>query len=427
MNLTIRSTTKPPSATAVVAGPRLWAPVGLAALAVLPVIAPGLAFAALSAAGLLAVMTRLGGRSALTNLKGLPWLALGAALGLAALVLAMTPLTIGGVHPLWAPVGKGGGAVIDREGALAGTLTLAGLLLFFLLAAVTGARSERARQTSQALLAVLTVTELGLIGAQLFKLNPPAGLAAFIAGLILLLASASLVQARKAERPRGWLGPIRIAPGSAALIVLSGVALGVEGGVQAVAAAGCALILFHSWEALAGGGEGKMRRGPLLTVLGLLAAAALAVTVSTLIWAQPTAGSPQAISDAVHWKAALASPFAGYGAGSAEAVAHLSMDRLTLSALQLFPRPSSAYLSLFEQAGALALIPFVLVLGYAAWSLIDASVRRRRLTTAYRASVAALLFALLDAAVSPAPATLAGAAPLILLLGCAFGAARANR
>jgi hypothetical protein len=365
MSLKTRST-RQAAAPAMSAAPRRpWAAGGLAVLALAPAgmsllhwADSGVALAALYSLSIIAVLATNGGRAAFTGLSGLTAPALCWTVGLAALILAMTPLAIGGVHPFWTFVDGPGAAVLDREAAFHGLLTLAGLAGLFLVSAVAGARSERARQTVRGLLVGALVAVILLAVASLTPLKPPEGLVAVLAGLSLLLAAATATQAWKAERPRSALGRLRVAPASSAVFVAAVIVLGLFGGVQALASAGFALLVFAAWEVLASGGEGKLRRGPTLVVLGLIGVAALAIAVSALAWAnQP--GSPQSISDDVHWRAALASPWAGYGAGSLEDVARLSMDRLNLAAMRAFPRPSSSYLAALEQVGVLALAPFV--------------------------------------------------------------------
>jgi hypothetical protein len=386
----------------------------------------GLGVAAVAPVVLVIVLSLRRGRQVFTGLSGWPMAALAFGLGCLALASAMTPFAPGGVHPLWAAVGQGA-AVLDLEAALCGLLALGGLAALFCVFAVLGARPERTRQAALALQWLLLVVAAAMIAAGLSGLKPVQGLPSALAGLGLLLSAGSCAQSWKAERPRGWLGRLRAAPGSIIAALLFTALLALAGGVGALAAAGFSLAVFSIWESLAKGGEGKLRRGPLLLVLGLVGLAMAAVALSILAMADAPAGSAQAISNAVHWKAVLASPWLGYGPYSGDLVARLSMDRLTVGALQAAPLPSSAYLAALEQGGVLESVPIALALGAIVWSIIDASVRRRRLTTFYRVAVASVGFYLLYGVVSPAPLALAAVAPLVLMLGCSFGAARSGR
>lgn len=404
-----------------------------AALAVAPAAAfavsgplVGLALAVVAPFAFLIILASPYGRSAVLGLSG--WRIVAAATVLAglALISAMTPFAPGGVHPLW-PANAPGAAVLDLEAALSGLLALAGICILFVVFAVLGARAERVRQASQSLQWLLLGAEAVLLAATLAGHPPTAGLPAALAGLGLLLCAGTSAQTWKAERPRGWLGRLRAAPASSAAALAFALILGLFGGVGALAAAGFSLAVFTTWEVLAKGGEGKLRRGPLLLVLGLVGLATASIALSILAVANAPAGSAEAISNTVHWKAVLASPWLGYGPYSSDLVARLSMDRLTLDALRRVPAPASAYLAALEQGGVLMVLPMAVGLGSIAWSLIDASVRRRRLTTFYRVAVAALGFFVLYGVVSPAPLTLAATIPMVFILGCGFGAARSSR
>ncbi len=385
-----------------------------------------LAFAVVASLALVAALCLTGGRASFTGLSGWIVIAVAFGLGYLALASAMTPFPPGGVHPLWAPTGTGA-AVLDLEAALSGLLALGGLAASFCLFAILGARTERTRQAAVSLQWLLLGLDLSLFFAAFAGIKPIPGLPSILAGLGLLLAAGASAQTWKAERPRGWLGRLRASPGSSAAATIFALILALDGGVGALAAAGFSLAAFTVWEILAKGGEGKLRRGPLLLVLGLIGLAMAAIALSILAMASAPAGSAQAISNTVHWKAVLASPWLGYGPYSSELVARLSMDRLTFHALQAVPLPSSAYLAALEQGGVLVTAPMAVALGAVVWSIIDASVRRRRLTTFYRVAVAATGFYLLYGVVSSAPLTLAAVAPLLFLLGCGFGAARSSR
>ena len=401
---------------------------GVVALALVPTTAliagwVGLGLSLAAAIAVLGALISTTGRAALLSVSGLAWPAAGFAAGIGAIVLAMTPLAPGGAHPLWTTIG-GGGAVLDREAALEGVLALCGVAAAFLLSAAIGARSDRARRAIQALAWASLVEAVGLVVVGAAGL---AGVPALLAGFSVLLQFSRLIQIWKVERPRGWSGRFSTAPGALAAIgfgLVCVAALSGWGDLVALVAAG---VLLGGWEALDATGQGRMRRGPLFVVLSLVGLALAGAAVSTLS-AIPAAGeSGQVLSNDVHWRAVLASPWLGYGPGSAPAVAALEMDRRTLPALLKFPNPDVAYLSALEQVGALGVAPFALAVIAVLATLINASVRRRRATGLYRLAAAAAGYYALVGLVSAAPLSSVGAAPLAVLVGCAFGAAKAAR
>lgn len=417
-----------------------WAASGGALLSVMPLalagIFPastlGLALAAITCVSLALALATVRGRAALLSLTGYRVAAAGMGLGLIAIALAMTPWPPGGVHPLWAPVGAGA-AVLDEQSALSGLLALGGLAALFLVSAILGTASERARQAVSILQGLLVAIQVSVVATDVAfthrsATDVPASSAFVVltAGLNLVLAIAATVQAWKMERPRRWVGRLTTAAWPITVAVISCLLVVILGGVQAAACAGCAAAMFIAWEFLARGGVGSLRSGPLLLATGLAAAALIALTTLILLATAPAATAPQAVSNAVHTRAVLASPWLGYGPGSTDAVARLSMDRLNLSAMQVRPLPASGYLLSLEQGGVLTAAPMAAALLAVVWALVEASVLRRRLTTLFRAVVCCALFCALFAAISAAPATVCGAAPMVFLLGCGFGAARSR-
>jgi hypothetical protein len=343
---------------------------------------------------------------------------------LVALGLAATPFAPGGAHPFWQPIGPGA-AVLDLEACFLGGSVLVGLSLAVLIAAKAGADRTTAPRTIAALpfIMLLPAIALGLRYGVYAEAATGSLLAVFLGSSLVLCAGSSLRSWRDVGAPGV---PRRMQDVGAAPWITLACALGL-GIVQpkALVAAIAALFVLMGWELLAAGGAGRLRRGPLLGVLGL--GVLVVVSAVGVGLARMDASSAGEACWRAHLGAAMAAPWLGYGPGSMAAIASLSMTRENVAALSDPPCPPSAYLAAFEQGGALVAVPLVLALVSLIWSAVSGSVRRRGMAGPVRALVCSVGFCALFAAVDAAPGTLAGLTPALMMLALAVGVSRAGR
>ena len=363
-----------------------------------------------------------------------------ALMGLAAVatVLASTPLAPGGVHPIWASVGRRGGASLDREGLWLGLLQLGGLAAVFLAALFAGLKGDRARGLIPAISAMALV--LGVCdfvpGAAVPGTQGEAGGALF--GLALILSAATVLSRRRALKDaaqRGGagqgggesevspLGVIRAAPLSGIVALASATALVLINRPALAACAAVLLLLLALWEFIAGGRSGGLQRGASLVLMAVFAALALATGALVL---QKFGGLPDPETHPLfgtHLTALQASPWMGYGLDSTEAMLRLNADRLNLASLAGAPASPPLYLLWVEQGGLIAALAFGAGLAAIIVEIGLRSAGRRRTSGLMRAVVAASAFLALAGLVNAGPAAPQVATIWALLLG--LGLARA--
>ena len=354
-----------------------------------------------------------------------------------AIVIAATPMSPGGVHPVWSYIGTGGGASIDREQNWAGLLKLLGLGFLFLVARSIGKRSGGV----QSLLTVVAVGSVVLeviasALAAILEQRPAAAQAQAVWLKIPLLADANLrgaifgvITLLALERLNRALRQRRTDAGKAGKLIdrLVGAApasitLGLSLGVLVLAAppvAGVSTLvmaaLFLGWTALSGG---ERQDVPRRIALWLVPALTILAGVVTLILSRNVPQSPAALlSDQAHWGAMQAAPWLGYGLGGIGELNDLIMTRANQGALALYPTPPNAYLAWLLQGGLLATIPLLLAIAWIAGVVLFGSLRPKRSTGLMRISTCVTLFMLLFALSSAGPALFAAEVLWAVILG----------
>jgi O-antigen ligase len=360
-----------------------------------------------------------------------------------AVILGATPLSPGGVHPIWSFVDGAGGASIDRQRDWEGGLELLALLLAFLAAYGSGARSRSVRSVSATLIGVGAAFGLVVLAVRIFDadgLGVPegrartlipilsdAGVRGGLFGMLAILALDGLTRAvrtgrgdpkpfakaAKAAGIKGWPYLIALLIFALALIFTAPMAAGLDAAAMA--------ILFLGWTALTGG---KSQDVPRRVALWLVPALAILAGVATVLLGRNLKPSEAAVlSDAAHWSAIQASPWLGYGLGAVPALNNLVMTRTTEAALLAFPIPPNAYFSWLLQGGVLVTLPLLAVLVWIGGAILFASLRPRPSQGLMRAVVCAALFLLLFGLAGAGPSTLPVEALLAVILGLGFGAA----
>ena len=363
------------------------------------------------------------------------------ALGLAALVLAATPLAPGGVHPMWALVGFPGAASIDLQGQVVGLLELIGLGFLFAAAARSGLAAKTQIDALSVLIgggALLGVAACvaEVIGLDISVPGSPFlfddGVKGALIGVAALLSADRVLRTlrSKPDAGRGRLQTlISKAPLSLAAFLISLLSMGLTAPTYAWVSLAVLLALMVAWSLLLAGGRRSISAQVQRWLLPSTAVLAVVIGVIGLA-ALPRADVVKQAA-AVHQQAIDAAPWVGYGLGSREAVTRLVMTRTNLLALNGFASngsagPSDARLAWLEQGGYLATVPLALALVWLTVAVLLASIRSRSGGSTLRALVCCSVFLGFLGLKSASPAQFPVEVLWILLLGLGFKAVRAN-
>jgi hypothetical protein len=353
-------------------------------------------------------------------------------LAVGAIGLASTPLAIGGVHPIWSFVGRGGAGVVDRQAAWLGLLQVLGLVFAFVTARISGKHARSARSLVWALLAAGAVLGSLAIGWDALAGGPtsshapdsgwldPACDCAFL-GVVVIFALESLIRAVRRPRETGLGRSSREFIGALVVLLIAVGAFVLAAPMTVLISGLAAAVLFVALTLFSSGDLGAT---PKWARLILAPAFALLAAVAAILFAQGAAQSPlEAASNAAHEAAFMAAPWSGYGLGSGLAIDQLIMTSTNMSALIAYPRPSNSYLVWALQGGLVALVPLIAAAAWAAGVSLMGSLHARPLAGIMRASACSTLFLMLAALTSAGPASLAVETLLAALLGLSIGAA----
>lgn len=329
-----------------------------------------------------------------------------------AAIVSLTPLAIGGVHPLWAWVPETSPAgTLDKSATGFEILKLFGVACWFLLGSILGARSTRGRDAVGAVLAVggayALVALVQFLGEpsrggvhRLYGGFASANAAASVMGALLLVAVAYLVlQVRRGKHDRGADRYTRLAP-SVALMLLFATCLTLTGSRGGLAATVAALAFLFVWDSFATR-AGLLRIGAG-AVAGLTAVAIFisrdSPVLARLAHDTATADARGVIVQA-HWQAFLDAPVGGYGLGAYPLVNNLIMTTGAYPELAGTIVLHNTYLQWVEEAGLVGALPMfalvVVILGATVWF----AVRRRSNRTLIGGLLAASLLLLIHASV----------------------------
>lgn len=363
----------------------------------------------------------------------LPFLAV---IGVAGLTL--TPLAPGGPHPIWEWAGLPPASTLNRSATIIEIIKLLGLAAVFVLGCLLGARTDRARASLIAVLALGAVYATVSLALFLARLQPTsldrltggfysANIAATQFGVLLVLATAWLVRqwtrtARLAMTVRiGELAP------AAALMLLFAVCLLLTASRAGIGATILALALFLGWSAL----NNRRARWSLIAggSLLILCVIVLIVQGNSLFvdrFGGLSAGdATRATVAEAHWRAFLDSPLLGYGLGSYPQVNNQIMTAANAQALSASVIQHNAYLQWLEEAGVLGALPMFGLIAAILAATVWRAWRRQRNRVLVVGLLAASVVVLLHAAVDVSLNTPSFEAFWALLLGIGFALAQA--
>lgn len=362
-------------------------------------------------------------------------------------ILSLTPLGVGGPHPIWRFVPAGRAVVsIAPYATLIEIVKLLGLASAFLFGAALGARDDGPGRTVRAVLIVGTIycawafldhaaNPDRLFGAprpfdpsRLSAAFGSANTAATLFGALVLLGMADLVRTYARIRPAGLfhashvqrLGPALTRPLLAlALSITCLVLTQSRAGLAATAAA--AVVLMGAL------GLARSRRaamsGPMIGA-GVLAVALLLASVAInfghlqhRLTFLPSDTVARGRIYAAHWQAFLAEPWSGYGLGTFQDINGMAMNLGDLSALETIGAAHNVYIQWLEEGGVLGAAAMFATIGAIGVQLAINIARRRRGRPWLLAIAAVLLLFLVHGAADYALQTPSMALFLSFLLG----------
>lgn len=326
-----------------------------------------LVLTAIAATVLGACLLRPGLRNALVRLDGLrlPASLFGAVIFVA--LWSLTPIVLGGPHPIWAYLKIWpGAATIDRSATLLETVKLLGLGCFFALGLMSGAQDGRARLSVNALLAMAA----GLGAWALFTLatgNQSGGsermeasfLSANTAGTVfaasLALTAGPAISQLTGPPGRRMTGAVLYSLAALLFLVCvfatasRGAFLGLLCGLIAIA-----LLMVFS-------GRLKISKAALGGMVGAAAVALLLAISGKFLLNRLIGGSHEFSSRAfilrVHWQAFLDSPLFGYGLGTFDTINRMLLSPASFPKIWTVRAAHSVYLGWLEQGGLLGALP----------------------------------------------------------------------
>jgi O-antigen ligase len=379
------------------------------------------------------------------------------ALLLLAAGLSLTPLGIGGAHPIWTYVPAARATVsLDPYATLVEIIKLAALAAAFLVGLVISADDDRAKGLLRAILTVgLGFTAWAFIDhvinpATLYGGLRPFGAdrlsaafgsgntAATLFGALTLLGLVDLVRSYESVRPTGRFHARhiqRMAPKLTRPLLMLGLAATCliltqsRAGMAATGGAGIALIGALTLSRSRPTAVSVPAIATILVVGGLLVGSvalnATALERRFLFFSADSLTRTQIF--AAHWAAFQAAPWSGYGLGAFGHVNTMIMNDANLSALDAIGAAHDVYIQWLEEAGVLGAAPMLALIAIIAFQLVMGVVRRRRMRSWLLGIVAVTGLFALHGASDYALQTPSMALFFSLLLGAGVGIASRRR
>jgi O-antigen ligase len=327
---------------------------------------------------------------------------------------ALTPYVPGGPHPIWAYVGVGGAATLDRSAALIQLVQLAGAGCCFLLGYLIGARDSRA-----VLFLKILILGGGLYAAWAFfaflldpgstfglpkrvhmmrltgsfvSANTTGALLATLAVLALTWLLSGLRTALNLEQVMSRIA----APLIAVLIIGTSLLLTASRG--ALTACAVSVLLLLAWQFLSG--HSRFSAALALLAAGIAAAALLISMRSGTLVATRAAEVGGDVTErwslfSTHWRAFLASPWNGYGLGSFHKVNQLNLTSSTYVSSWDIRAAHNVYLQWLEEAGVFGALPMFLCIAVILGQIVAGSLSRERMAVWLKGLTACSLVLLL--------------------------------